>query len=110
MDTSPRNWIPKENLKPLRTHLDSKRSINHTSGHQRFERDIGNDKCEKSINRLNLEQENDYRTNRSKKSNNRLKVEEMALTRESKSSDKLICQSDILLNSEKEINRSYTKD
>ena len=115
VDTSPRNWIPDRNRKPLRNQPNSEKSINHTISCQRFERGIvsDKDKCEKSINCSNLEQENNYRTNHSKKSDkstNRLKAEEMALTKESKSSDKPICQSDILLNSKKEINHSCIKD
>ena len=67
------------------------------------------DRYEKSINRYKLKEEKKCRTEHSEKSNkstNHLEVEEKTLIGENEKSDTLEFYGDILLNSEKEINRS----
>ena len=94
IDMSPRYWIPKGSRKPLKSQPSSEMSINHTHTDQKCRSDAVNnsDKCEKSINHYNLEEEKKCGTEYSKKSDESTicsEVEEMTL-----------------LNGEKEINRS----
>ena len=93
-DMSPRNWIPKGSRKPLRSQSSSEMLINRTHMDQKCRSDTVNnsDKCKKSINHYNWEEEKKCSTEYSEKSNELTIRSELEETK--------------LLNNKKEINCS----